>query len=256
MKRLILLLLVAGLALPYANAQEKLSYKSKTTPKKLIIIGDDTELKITGYSGTEVVIETSDYDGPPERAKGLRPLYSGGVDNTGLGLDVKESGGEMTVNVVNNESVTYEIKVPQSINISIEETGWEGNDFEITNISGEIELQCKGSDIMLKDVTGPVVASTTSGDITIVFSKVNQSQPISISNVSGFIDVTLPASTKANLVLSSVSGEIYTDLDLKVDQKDGMRRHGGSKIESKLNGGGVEINLRAISDDIYLRKSK
>ena len=68
--------------------------------------------------------------------------------------------------------------------------------------------------------------------------------------------MTLPANTKANLVLKSVTGEIYTDFDINFSEKEGhkMKRVGGSNLRGSINGGGVEIALNTISDDIYLRK--
>jgi hypothetical protein len=49
---------------------------------------------------------------------------------------------------------------------------------------------------------------------------------------------------------------MYTDFDLSSDEdKDNIRRVGGNKIHSKLNGGGVELKVTSISGHIYLRKS-
>ncbi len=95
-------------------------------------------------------------------------------------------------------------------------------------------------------------------NVDIVFSSVAESTPTSVSLVSGYIDVTMPASTGADMYLSSTSGEIYTNLELEMkgDENDMMRLGGGRKIESALNGGGVEIQLKTVSGDIYLRKAE
>jgi hypothetical protein len=51
-------------------------------------------------------------------------------------------------------------------------------------------------------------------------------------------------------------GTIYTDFDLEIPRKDGMKRIGAvRKIETKLNSGGVNISLRSSTGDVYLRKS-
>jgi hypothetical protein len=72
------------------------------------------------------------------------------------------------------------------------------------------------------------------------------------------VDVTLPGNTKANLKMKSITGEIYSDLDLSLGQSKGpMKRVGGGHtVEGSINGGGVEISLNTISSDIYLRKQK
>lgn len=254
MNRMLLILLLTGLTYSWASAQGG-THKIKTSAKKVVFSVDDTDLIIEGHNSAEVIITTDDYEEPPERAKGLRPLYTTGQDNTGIGLEVKETGGVLQVSNASNESMEYVIKVPKGMNIQVEELSWQSGDVTIKNIDGEIELKCKGADIELENVSGPIVANTTSGDITVVFSKVNQNQPTSISNVSGFIDVTLPAATKANFMLKSVTGEVYTDLNLDLGEKKGLRRTGGGQaLKGAFNGGGVEISLNTISDDIYLRK--
>ena len=259
MQQLILSFIMGILLVPTAFGQKySKAFSSNAGKKKVEIHAENVDLEIEGYNGSEIVIETTDdFEGPPERAKGLRPLYSSGAtDNTNIGLDVRESNNVMTIRKATHEDMHYRIKIPASASLSITEQGWMNGDIKASGIKGEIEIKGTGSDIVLENITGPVVANTTSGDIEIIFSEVNQSQPISISNTSGFIDITLPATTKATLDLSSISGEIYTDLDIKTNNSEsGMKRLGGGrKIHGTLNGGGVEISLRAISDDIYLRK--
>ena len=54
--------------------------------------------------------------------------------------------------------------------------------------------------------------------------------------------------------MKSINGEVYTDFDITMPSKDGMKRMSGRKLTGTINGGGVEISLNAINDDIYLRK--
>ena len=122
-------------------------------------------------------------------------------------------------------------------------------------MSSEIEIESKIGDIKLANVSGPVVANSLSSDIEVSFSALSQASPTSISSTSGDIDITLPSSTKGTFALKSMSGEVYTDLDFDIEEKDNLRRWGGGmSANANLNGGGVEISLRCISGDIYLRK--
>ena len=239
------------------NEEPKKITKNFTGGKKIFIEVEGAGLVIEGHNGNDVVIETEDFEDPPERAKGLRALYNTAEDNTGIGLQIDVASGVMTIKKASHEDMEFHLKVPAGVSIEIEEQGWQGDDFHIKGVKGEIEVKGKGSNITIDDVTGPVVANTTSGDITVVFTSLNQDKPTSISNTSGFIDVTLPSNTKADLVLKSVTGEIYTDLDIKFEtnEKQGdMRRIGGHNLKGTINGGGVEVALKTISDDIYLRK--
>lgn len=216
-----------------------------------------SEISVEGYDGNEVVIRNNDYEAPPERAKGLRPLYGGGQDNTGIGLSVEENNGVLKVVQASSQGGDYEVKVPNNVRLMIEQVNFGDGDIKVANHRGEIEIKSKTGDIDLKDVTGPVIANSTSGSVDITFSSVSSANPTSISLISGYIDVTMPASTKADMHLSSTSGEIYTNLDLDMKgDKDNMQRLGGGRnIEATLNGGGVEMELKTVSGDVYLRKA-
>ncbi|PHN06621.1 DUF4097 family beta strand repeat-containing protein [Flavilitoribacter nigricans] len=246
--------IVLGFLLACFALQAQNINKAFSSSGTITIILDNADLKVEAYSGTEVQIESSGYSGPPERAKGLKALSARGQDNTGIGLEIMTSGGAMTIKKSTGQSVDYRIKVPVKANLKIEEDGWGGSgDYYIKGSMGEIEIKTTNSDIVLEDISGPVVAKTTSGDITVTFANMNGDKPTSIVNTSGFIDVTMPTSIKADLKLRSISGEIFSDLDLEFPDTEFKNRY-SSNFDGKLNGGGAEIDLRAISGNIYLRK--
>lgn len=238
------------------NAQKNFKKAfSSSGERKVEISVTNAEIIVEGHSGNELLIETDDdWDGPPERAKGLRPLFNDATDNTGLGLEITEFGNTFMIKKAISEDISYSIKVPMNTSIKIDEEGWNGDGFMIKNITGEVEIDSKNSDIQIENIKGSVVANSISGDILVTFAEVNPDKPTYITGTSGFVDVTVPANTKANLRLSSISGDIYTDVDIDFGKKDGVRRIGGGKAYGTMNGGGVEISLKAISDDIYLRK--
>lgn len=234
--------------------------QTKTFPAKgnktVHLIFDQASITITGTNEANLVVETSNYEEPPARAKGLKPLYNNATDNTGIGLMLEEDNGVMTIRQAQSKSGDYTIKMPNNMNVKFEETTWMGNSaLTISGISGEIEAETKNSAIILKDVSGPITAGTTSGDIEVIFSSLSQKGPTTITNISGYIDVTMAANAKANLVLKNISGEIYSNLKLQPKGKDGLQQVGGNRhIEAALNSGGVELMLKNISGDIFLRK--
>lgn len=227
-------------------------FSNNSGEKKIRIIKSKGEITIRGHNSSEVIASTDDYQAPPERARGLRPLYNNAIDNTGIGLEINEEGNVMTITTASNKEMDFELNVPKTAHIHVEEIDWNGQGIRIKDLEGEIEIDAKGSDIQIANASGPVVASTTNGDIEVTFTTVNQDRPNSISCTNGFVDVTIPASTKANLKMRSINGEVYTDLDMDMDK--GKNRSSGHNLSGTINGGGVEISLRAINSDIYLRK--
>jgi len=215
-------------------------------------------IEIEGHSGQEINLEVEGYRPPPARAKGLRPLYNQAVDNTGMGLMVDYSDGKVIIKKASSHQLSIKLKLPQNLAVKIEEMSWVSQGaYKVLGYQGEIEVKSNGSPIHLEKVSGPVIASSTAGSIDVIFASLNDLKPSAISNVSGRIDVSIAKSTKATLQLNTVTGEIYTDLDIDFgDRKDGMTVIGRRSSKGLLNGGGVELSINSVSSPIYIRKSK
>jgi hypothetical protein len=89
---------------------------------------------------------------------------------------------------------------------------------------------------------------TINADITIT----GQTSAMNVKSISGYIDLAVPASKLADIDFSTVSGRMYSDLELALNKS-----HSGVplKINEKLNNGGDPIKLKTISGDIYFRKT-
>ncbi|HET6558923.1 MAG TPA: DUF4097 family beta strand repeat-containing protein [Prolixibacteraceae bacterium] len=76
-----------------------------------------------------------------------------------------------------------------------------------------------------------------------------------INSISGFIDYSIPATLKAKIDLSTISGNVYSDVQFE-DKAEKDMTPVGTKRKLTLNGGNVPIALKTISGDIYLRKGR
>ncbi|MEM6841833.1 MAG: DUF4097 family beta strand repeat-containing protein [Bacteroidota bacterium] len=236
-------------------------YRAPMSANTIRLVLHNTEVSVEGYDGNELVVNARGYEAPPKRADGLRPLYSGGTDNSGIGLSINEKNDQVTVLKVGRNDVDYEFKVPKNTTVIVEELNFSGEDLKMKNLSGEIEVKTTSSDIDLDNVTGPIIANSVSGDVEIKFSQVNQQKPCSITIVSGDVDISMPAQTQANLKLGSVSGEVYTNFDIAMDEQEGgnvelVRIGMGKPIKGTINNGGVDMQVKTVSGNIYLRKSE
>ena len=94
----------------------------------------------------------------------------------------------------------------------------------------------------LKTISGQVVLEGSLGKM-------------SVNSISGFIDYAVPASMKTRINLSTVTGDVYSNL--KFDNKPEKEAQWvGTKRQLTLNGGTQPIKLETVSGNIYLRKSK
>ena len=257
MKKPFLLLLLVLLTTVHLRAQE---YKTKLSGSnaKVIIEMRDGEVTVEGHDGDDVVIRGNGYEEPDKRAEGLRPVYNSAVDNTKLGLAVTREGNTVRIVKASRRDANYTILVPRAADVVYRSLTWGDNDALLQNLRGRLEVTMKSADVKLLNVSGPVVASSTSGDITVRYATLNPG-PSAISNISGAIDVALPAATKATLTMRTISGEVYTDFDLtqpKAADTDGLTRVGGQATGGAINGGGTSISLKNISGNVYVRKTK
>ena len=258
MKNLVIALLVFTIV--DANAQT-FTMKPKGTISGITVVVQNlySEINIQGGTAGDIKIEADNIDTIPEKAAGLRPLSALGPDNTGIGLNITQSGNVVTISGIrrNPKNSDYRILLPSNIKLKIVQGGFKSDDITIRGMTNEMEARSQVGDLTFVDVTGPIVASTISSDIKVIFSSINQSSPTSISSVSGDIDISLPESSKGNFKLSSISGEIYTDLNFEQEIKNSSGLFpGGMLINTALNGGGVDVMLRSISGDLYIRKVK
>ena len=89
------------------------------------------------------------------------------------------------------------------------------------------------------------------GSVEAFFQDVSQTGSISIHSVYDLIDVSLPSSTNAEIDLRTPWGQIYSNMDIKVDDSGQLTQ---KAVSGTLNSGGVEISLKSGYDNIYLRK--
>jgi len=249
-----------------AQAQE--TYKHSLSGIKKIKIITDTSIDLTVGNSNELVLNISknkhsQYDehhnekkkSRKNKAKGLKPLYSIGNDNTGHGLEVTKDGRTLIVKDLQSfmKRNGFSIQIPKGIDVYLN-SGNLGH-VKVTGITSELEIKTNVGHINLVNISGPVTASTSTGNVTVVFATVNQSSPISLSTATGDVDVSLASSTKANLSLKTTMGTVFTDFDFKAPSSKGLKQYGNSrKIDSKINNGGVKISLKSATGNIYLRK--
>ena len=247
--------LVAVFVAGPSMAQEYKVTVENTKEGQLTLEDFPGNLPVEGYSGNEIIITSSSgrFDSP-DRAKGLKPIYGGGTDNTGIALAMEKNGNKVSFRCLLpiTKGADYRIKVPDNLVLKIHRGCERGRETTVQNMKSEIDFDgCH--EVKLKNVTGPLVISTISGGVDVVFTEISKDKSISIATISGELDVTIPAKAGVDVDLSTVSGNMYSDFDFAPDSKD-MRRIGGSSIHSALNGGGTDLKLSNISGNIYLRK--
>ncbi len=94
-------------------------------------------------------------------------------------------------------------------------------------------------------------SSTISGDYVFDYF----GSEMRLKTISGAIDVTVPGSSGMDFKAKTISGEVYSDIEIKYPYgKVGLRQVVGQNIRGRISSGGTESSFETISGNIYLRK--
>jgi len=175
-------------------------------------------------------------------------------------LQVEENGDVVHVNVTPRaEGDPVTLTVPANISLKLNITH---GDTRVDGVHGEIDAESTHGDITLSDVSGTVVANALHGSLKVTMNQVDQSKPLSFTTMMGEIDVTLPASLKANVKLRALRGEIWSDFDMKLTGTSPSTRTSNGRFQivmdrtmnGTINGGGVDATFYTVNGKITIRK--
>ncbi|PPK87799.1 hypothetical protein CLV84_0752 [Neolewinella xylanilytica] len=233
---------------------------------KTVVFSEIDHLTIVGTSGSELIVEGSgsatDRD---DRAAGLRQISASGLkDNTGTGLNVTESGGTIRVAQVGGDGEKVTVRVPNSASVTVEQSTHRGGDLVVRDFSGSLDVSMMYHKAELENVTGPLAVNTVYDDIVATWDAA-PTEEVRLHSTYSDVDITLPATTKADVRLSTGYGSMYTDFDIQIKSNtvagneenpdyDRPSEVNTSKLSGTINGGGTLITLTATYDNIYLRK--
>jgi len=249
------LLCIFFLCLISIQLQAQTDYSHSLKGIEWVKIESATPINIVARSQDQLSIKVDNMEKVSEKAKGLKLVGSGGTDNTGTGFYVTKEGSELIVkNIRKRENEGATLYLPAHTNITVKGSGIYSH-ITIAGFTGEIEATTDVvGGIKITEVTGPITANSSTGNIEVIFAKLKQSSPISITSATGNVDVSLPGNTPADVSLSSTMGEIYTNFDLSIPDKDGLKAVSSQKVQGVINNGGVKIQLNSATGNIYLRK--
>jgi len=130
-------------------------------------------------------------------------------------------------------------------------------------VSGDLEAEDVTGDIEAKTTSGVVnvrnarasrfLAETVSGDITYVGS-MEGAAAFDISSHSGDVRLEIPASSGANLMLQSYSGEVTSQFPMTLQPGMNTARRRNRRMEFTINGGGARVTVETFSGDITIER--
>lgn len=271
----VLLLFLAGAAVISQEAGVDKATVPLSDPSRPAVVKASAfrgTITVTGYSGQNVVVEatvrTAELSEQEEekdqeqnqKAKGMRLIRSAAT-----GLAITEEDNVVGIRVQSmSQAVDLDIQVP--FNTSLKLMGMAGGEILVKKVTGDHEIQNNAGPVTLTDISGSVVASSLAGELTVTFDKITPDKPMSFTSMAGDVDVTFPATLKADLKMKTMMGDIYSDYEVAIkptpqkveeetEEDTGKYRVSFDKtIYGTVNGGGAEFSFSTMHGSIYIRR--
>ncbi len=132
----------------------------------------------------------------------------------------------------------------------------------ISNVNGRTAIEGVAGDIHASNVNGEIKASGVAGGLNLSnvngrlladFATLDDGQIVSLDNVSGRIETSLPANASVDVSANSVNGHITSEFPALAPKKDGPVGH---KLNGTLNGGGAQFKANTVNGAISIRRGK
>ena len=256
-----ILLTVAGTQAQVAGDRVTVPFSDPTRPgvvKASVLNGGIT---VKTHEGKDVIVEA--------RLRERESRTSGSMKRipmTSTGLTVEEEDNRISIGTDSNQrTIDLTILVPTNTSLILRSVN--DGDIEVTGVNGEIDVNNINGEVTLKNIAGNAIAHALNGKILVNFTSIN-AKPMAFSSMNGDIDVTFPATLKANVNLTSNQGDVYSDFDVTMQPtapkqivEDGRGKGGKYRVKidkivrGTINGGGPEIQFKNFNGDIFIRKA-
>ncbi|MGH9862907.1 MAG: hypothetical protein ACRD35_05725 [Candidatus Acidiferrales bacterium] len=146
--------------------------------------------------------------------------------------------------------VEYRLRVPRQVRL--EELRTVNGDVVVRDVEGVVEARTLNGHIEETGVVGSVAAHSVNGNITVALRRLPEpTGRLVMETINGDLRLLLPASSQADLEMSTVAGQIESDLALSARAVPGE-----TTLRARLGRGGVPARLRTIRGNIYVGENQ
>ncbi len=230
------------------------TFEDQSKPGKVEIRWSNGDVTVKSYDGKEVKVELMRNKRRSRRNyskySDMRKIYDGDA------VEIEKNGNVISIECHTlYRHVDAEIFIPENSELYFV-NGLNGA-VEIEDINTEIEVETLNGDIYLKNISGSVTAYSTNGEIVASMKQLKKDDTLILTTLNDDIDLELPVEINASLSMTT-RDEIYTDFDVTPVTKgtERWRSRSRNRLEYSINGGGIDIQLKSMHGDIYVRKNK
>jgi DUF4097 and DUF4098 domain-containing protein YvlB len=217
---------------------------------KTYTIGSGGQISIANISGNVTV---SGYKGDSIIVDG----YKSGPDRNNVTVEDTSDANRLELRVQypehgrSNASISFEVKVPQSVEYNFERVASISGNVSVIGVKGRVLAKCVSGNVEVKGISGIVSAESISGDVDVEILNLGGSGEMKFTSVSGNVSVRAPANLDAYIEMSTLSGSLKSDFPIDIQE----RRYGpGRSAHGRLGNGANNMRIRSVSGRVSLAK--
>ncbi len=236
----------------------KVTLSNPSKPGSLQVHNHNGTVDVQGYEGEEVLVKIKSHTDQKEKYKDREGLKR--IPNQALNVDIVEEDNLVEIRG-GQKRTDFVIKVPKQFSLDV--STHHNGEVHVSNVTGEMVIDCHHGGMKLQDVGGSLVADTHHGEIVANFLSVAD-RPMAFSTYHGDVDITFPPSVSCDVKIKSERGDIFTDFDVSMkalkpaeEIKDNGRREIkiGGWMKGAIGSGGQEYMFNTYHGDVIIRKS-
>ena len=232
MKKLIILLLLAfsqysGYAQKIKLIEKRLPFSASQSVNLNLRFADD--IKVQYWDKAEVYVK-------------IAVEINSGKLNDALTVSTGSSTDEISLKTDFNNEMLEDGRATDCPDNKDHHSSWSRNGknyYVCSKINYEVFLP-KQAELALETINGNIWISS-------VYS------PIKAKTISGFVEVNWPKGKGGTLGMKTITGEVYSDLNIAFTSKRQKNPIVGYQLEGTVNGGGPKVQLESISNNVYVR---
>ncbi|MEP6800467.1 MAG: DUF4097 family beta strand repeat-containing protein [Acidobacteriota bacterium] len=216
-----------------------------------------TRISIENVNGK---VEAVAWDKPLFKVRAIKTASGSRAEET-LRLTeirVRKVGDEMRVETLNpnrhklfgildfggsNARVDYELLLPAAVEARLQTCNGH---VAASGFGAAVSADAVNGSIELKDIRGPVKATTVNGSLRISFK--GALRKTQLETVNGSVEVAFDRASSIRYDLETVNGRIEGDIQLAVEGK-----HGPKEARGSYNGGGETLRCETVNGSIRLK---
>lgn len=262
------------------NRSEEVNFSSKSPKNMLVVKNINGPIKVEGYDGTSIKIETEKRisakreshleEGMQEvqvRIEEIGDRIYAYVETPNNDFNIasgryENSRNNRWIKLDYRYHVSFTLKVPRSTNVELSTMNdgdiyakdVQGNEIIVNNLNGSITLD---------NVSGKTDVNALNKDINISYYR-NPNGDSKYHSLNGDINVTFKENLNADVSFKSLNGDMYTNYDTtalkpelvktKTKKGKGIKYNMSANQAYRIGKGGIRLDFNLLNGDATLKK--